>query len=124
MIELVEDNTLDITGLVEAMEDTWVRVSTETVLTALAVQWPWVKIPFIETVMRYFMAAILMKTAKTAEMQAFFVNTIFRKASQASEYVATIQKKKELSPHASEEEYEALEKQELAAFRNFVLVTN
>lgn len=118
--------TIDITNLVEALKNAWIKWGT-TYLTTLAASTPytfWLKWPVISTIFNFFVELGMTALAKALEMQGFFVNTAIRKASQAGDFISAVNAKDSLPPTATQEEYENAEKAQMAAFRNFVMVTN
>lgn len=118
--------TIDITNLVEAMKNTWVKWATTSITTAAAAT-PytfWIKWPVIGTLFSLLVQLGVTFLANTAEMAAFFLNTAIRKEGQAQDYIDALNVKNSLPPTASDEEYENAEQAEMAAFRNFVMVTN
>lgn len=84
----------------------------------------WVALPVISELDKTAIQAILDLISKSVIMEAFFINTTIRKASQAQDYVSAVDAKNSLPPTATKDEYEAAEKAEMSAFRNFVLITN
>jgi hypothetical protein len=125
-LPVVSPGTIDITNVVSAVKDTFVTVAVNA-LFALAVGTPglgWLGFPIISGIVRAMMNWGVSNLAGLAEMQAFFENTIIRKAGQAQDYVAAVSVKNALPKNVSDAEYEQAELAEIAAFRNFVKVTN
>lgn len=118
--------TIDITSTVEAMRQSWVSWAVAFIF-AEEVAIPgmeWVALPIVADIDKEVLKLILDALSKAAVMEAFFINTAIRKASQAADYVAAIDAKKKLPVNATEEEYKNAEKAEMLAFRNFVMVSN
>lgn len=118
--------TIDITNLVATIKSTFINWGT-TYLTTLASSTPytfWLKWPVISTIFETLVKLGVTAIANALEMEGFFINTAIRKASQAQDYISAVDAKNQLPPTATDEEYENAEKAEMAAFRNFVLLTN
>lgn len=118
--------TVDITNVVENLRSSFVTWGVAYVY-GIEIATPgleWVALPVIAELDRAAVKAILDAITKSVVMEAFFLNTAIRKASQAADYVDTVNAKKALAENGSEAEYEAAEKAEMLAFRNFVMVTN
>jgi hypothetical protein len=116
--------TIDITNLVETVKTTFINWASKLIVTTASGYFPPLAWPVISTLFNYFVTKIVTVIANAAEMQAFFMNTAIRKASQAQDYINAVNAKASLPPTASDEEYEKAEQAEMAAFRNFVMVTN
>ena len=80
--------------------------------------------PILGPLFSFIVKEILTAVGNAAEMEAFFLNTAVRKASQAQDYVDAVNTKNGLPSTASDADYEAAEQAEMAAFRNFVMVSN
>jgi len=118
--------TVDITDVVAKMQQSFVSWGTAYVY-GLEIATPgleWVALPVISELDKEAVKEILTLLSKSAEMQSFFMNTAIRKASQAQDFVGTIDAKNKLPPTATQKEFEDAERVQMAAFRNFVLVTN
>lgn len=118
--------TIDITNVVEKLRQSFVNWGVAYVY-GLEVAMPgleWVALPVISELDKTAIQAILDLISKSVIMEAFFINTTIRKASQAQDYVSAVDAKNSLPPTATKDEYEAAEKAEMSAFRNFVLITN
>lgn len=118
--------TIDITNVVENLRQSFVNWGVAYVY-GLEVAMPgleWVALPVISELDKTAIQAILDLISKSVIMEAFFINTTIRKASQAQDYVSAVDAKNSLPPTATKDEYEAAEKAEMSAFRNFVLITN
>lgn len=121
-----DDGTIDITNIVSAMKDTFVLSGKDYIL-ALALAVPGigpVAAWFIKVFLGPFISWALRKLSDWAVMQAFFMNTAIRKASQAIDYETAVNAKNNLPPTATDAEYERAERAEILAFNNFVRVTN
>lgn len=116
--------TIDITNLVGAVKDTWVRWATNLATTAARNAMPFLAWPVFSQLLDYIVGKIVETIADGIEMQGFFLNTALRKASQARDYVDANTALKALPSTATDEEYENAEKAEMLAFRNFVLLSN
>lgn len=118
--------TIDITNFVENLRQTWVTWAVaflygeEIAIPGMA----WVALPVISTIDKDILKLILDFLSKDAVMAAFFVNTAIRKASQAADYVDAINAKKALPSGSTDDQYKNAEIAELAAFRDFVLLSN
>jgi hypothetical protein len=118
--------TIDITALVDKMKRSWVAWALALVSAQVAA------IPGIGPVMlgiynyvgKRFVEWALTKIADSGEMLAFFTNTAIRKASQAKDYTDAVHFKESLPESATKEQFANAEKNEIIAFRNFVVVTN
>lgn len=117
--------TIDITELVEQMRQAFVTWSVRLIISTVAsVPWlSWLALPVIKPLFEFLLTNIFEVLSKAAEMQAFFLSTAMRKAAQAKDFVEAVNAKNSLPPSASFEEYENAEKKQMAAFRNFVMVT-
>lgn len=122
-----ETGTVDITALVEKLKASWITWATRLVMTAgkaipyFGAVFAW---PIVSTLLEMFLGWAIELLADAFEMQGFFMNTAIRKASQARDYVESVDAKNALPPSVSDEEYERAEQKEMLAFRNFVMVTN
>jgi hypothetical protein len=118
--------TIDITNVVEKMRETFVTWATayiygeEIAIPGLE----WVALPILSTIDKDVITAILNVLTNSVLMEAFFLNTAIRKASQAQNYVDAINAKNSLPPTASDAEYEKAEQAEMLTFRNFVMLSN
>lgn len=119
----MKDGTIDITDLVEKMRSTFVSIEAEAIYLYAASQLPFLRLPIISTLARKAIEAVLTSASERVVMQAFFMNTAIRKASQARDYIDAIVAKESLPPEVSDEEYEKYEQREMAAFNSFVRVT-
>lgn len=126
MTTLSPDGTIDVTNLVETMKETWIITSRELIMTSilaipgLGIFLTWCVRAFGAQVIEWILRAL----ADSALMLAFFGNTALRKASQAGDYVATVNHKNSLPETATDAEYEAAERMEIDAFNRFVAVTS
>lgn len=119
------ENTIDITTVVENMRTSFVAWGVAYVF-GLEVAIPgmeWVALPIIAELDKAVVKAILDLLSKSIIMEAFFINTAIRKASQAHDFISAVEARNALPPTASQEEYENAEKNQMAAFRSFVMVT-
>lgn len=117
---------IDITDLVEKARSTFVIAAKEFIMAqALAI--PGLG-AFVYWLIRNFLGPILdwalTSLSNWDVMQAFFMNTALRKASEAGDYVKTVNLKDSLPDTATDEEYERAEQNEISAFNAFVRVTN
>lgn len=120
------NGTIDITNLVDSLQKSFVDWAVAYVY-GLEIAIPgleWTALPVISALDRALIRAIIDLLATSTVMQAFFVNTAIRKASQAADYVDAVTLKNSLPPTASEIEVQNAEKKAMAAFRNFVMVSN
>jgi hypothetical protein len=118
--------TIDITNLVVTLRNTWIRWATKLVISAASstIYTAWLKWPVVGTLFEMLVKMGVTAIANGLEMQGFFLNTAIRKASQAEDFIAANDALNALPPTVTDEEYENAEKREMAAFRNFVRVTN
>lgn len=117
--------TIDITDLVEKMRSTFVMWASA-YLFGLIILVPglgWIAFPVISSLVKAAVNWGVTALSKAAVLEAFFLNTSIRKASQAQDYIEALSEKNALPPTASDKEYEDAEKKEMEAFRNFVRVT-
>lgn len=118
--------TIDITNLVEFIRTTFVSLAKKYIM-GLALAIPGVG-PFVLWLMNVFLGPLLQwildKLTTWEVTQAFFINTAIRKASQAADYVDTVNYKNSLPPTVSDEDYAHAEAAEMHSFYNFVVLTN
>jgi hypothetical protein len=124
--ETPDSGTIDLTETVKLMKETFVKTSVDFIFQAASstAYTFWLKWPVISTIFKTIVELVVSTLANMLEMEAFFINTAIRKASQAADYVNAVSELKALPETATFEEYENAEKKEMAAFRNFVRVTN
>lgn len=118
--------TIDITNVVDSLKSTFITWAVAYVY-GLEIAVPgleWVAMPIIADLDKAAIKAIITLLVNSVVMEAFFLNTAIRKASQAQDYVDAITTKKSLPPTASQEEYAKAEAAECLAFRNFVMLGN
>lgn len=120
-----ENGVVDITDLVERLRQSFVSWGTKfVIISAASVPWlAFLSLPVIRELFEFILTQIIDALSKGLEMEAFFFNTAIRKASQARDFIEAVEAKNALPPTASKEEYESAEKRQMAAFRNFVIVT-
>jgi hypothetical protein len=118
--------TIDITNLTDNLKSTFIDWAVAFVYgEEIAVPGlEWVALPIISELDKAALREVITLVCNSLVMQAFFVNTAIRKASQAQDYVDAFNYKKSLNPGVSDEEYKLAEQKEISAFRNFVMVTN
>ena len=120
-----DTGTVDITSAVGVLQSEFVNWATaaiygeEVATPALS----WVALPVISELDQELIKAVLTALANFEVMQAFFLNTALKKASQAQDFVDTITKLNSLPPTATSEEYASAEKARIAAFTAFVTIT-
>lgn len=121
-----DSGTIDITGVVNFMQSSFVTLGTDFVFTALVgtAYMSWVSLPIINSLVKMFIKFVLNKVSLMVETQAFFMNTAIRKASQAQDFVNATNELQSLPTTVSDAEYEKAEQTQMLAFRNFVMVTN
>lgn len=121
------DGTVDITNLVESLKSTWIAFTTKAVMTGLVaipyVGWffAW---PGVNQITEFFVDKGVTFAGNTMEMGGFFLNTAIRKAGQATDFLSAVAAKESLPPTVSDEDYLRAEQAQMAAFSNFVRVTN
>lgn len=121
-----DDGTIDITNLVETMKATFVTAGKDYLMGLV------LAIPGIGSIASWFIKVLfgdaitwlLNQLTGWAVLEAFFINTAIRKASQAGDYVAAVAAKNNLPPTASDDDYEKMERAEMVAFSDFVRITN
>lgn len=119
-------STIDITETVEYMRSSFV-LTAQRYIMGLLFTLPGVGPiagTLLKILMKPFLGWILDRLSTWAVMEAFFANTIMRKANQAIEYTDAIKFKKSLPPETSNDEYEKAELEEINKFNNLVLLTN
>lgn len=120
------DGTIDITNAVAAAQSSFVTAA-ETYLTGLILAVPglgWLAYPIISALFGSALKWVLNKLSEWAVMQAFFLNTTMRKASQAQDLIDALNAKNNLPPTATDDEYAKAEQAQILAFNNFVVFTN
>lgn len=118
--------TIDITNVVDSLKSTFVTWAVAYIY-GLEIAIPgltWVALPVISTMDQEAIRLIIKFLADSVLMEAFFLNTAVRKASQAGDYVKAVAAKKLLPPTTSQEDYAKYEAAECLAFRNFVMLGN
>ncbi len=120
------DGTIDVTNLVDAIRDTWVKWSTAFIMAAMAANpyLSWTAYPIINPLIEFIVNILMTIVSKGLEMEGFFLNTAIRKASQAGDFIAAKNALHNLPPTTSEADYEKAEKLEMQAFSNLVRFTN
>jgi hypothetical protein len=118
------DDTVDITDLVDTMRESFVKWGEEYAVNAaiLSPGFGWLALPVVNLFFRGIVKWVLNIVAKSLIMEAFFLNTSVRKASQASDYVNAVNKRKLIK--YGDASYEKAEQDEIKAFNNFVRVTS
>lgn len=118
--------TVDITDVVESSKTTFVVWAVDYVfanmVTVPGLQW--LALPLVRALARATVQSLVELLANSAVMEAFFINTAIRKASQAQDYVDAVKFKKSLPDTASGADYENAERAEINAFSNFVRLNN
>lgn len=119
-------DTIDVTDLVEKMRQTWVTMQVNTVMALIATVpiLSWLNWPVISDIARAGVTWVINALSKTEVQLAFFLNTAVRKASQAADYVDTLDAKASLPTNVSDADYKKAEENEMQAFDNFVRFTN
>lgn len=117
---------IDITNMVSNMQSTFISMAEAYVLAAiLAVPGlGWLMAPILKYLLGGALTWIITKIATWSVMQAFFLNTAIRKASQAQDYTDAVAAKNSLPKDVSDADYEKAEQTEMAAFRDFVILSN
>lgn len=119
-------DSIDITDLVNKSKSAFVDWAI-TYIFSQAILVPglqWLAIPVISDLVKFIVRKIVGSLADSAVMQAFFLNTALRKATQAKDFVAASNALDKVPSTASQEEYKLAEQNRMAAFRNFVMVSN
>lgn len=122
----LSEGTIDITDLVEKTRSAFVDWAVTTIY-AEEIATPgleWVGLPVVKDIDQAILRAVLDALSKQAIMQAFFMNTTIRKASQAKDFLDALNAKNALPADATKEQYEQAERNQMDAFRRFVVVTN
>ena len=84
----------------------------------------WAALPVLSTLVKAAIGWGVNLLVGSAVLEAFFLNTAIRKASQAQDYIDAVTLKNSLPATATQEEYQNAENAEMVAFRNFVLLSN
>lgn len=122
----MENGTIDITNVVTKTKEVWIQWAVGLVGVAArgTPVLSWLNLPVVSQVFDFLLTKIITLIANALVMEAFFLNTAIRKASQAQDFVSAVDAKNALPPTASNEEYENAEKVQMVAFHNFVMVAN
>lgn len=126
MADVSTPQSIDITDLVEKARSSFVTWGVAYIFGA-EVAIPgleWVADPIISTIDKELIRIVLNAISSSIVMEAFFLNTVVKKASQAQDYVDAVNAKLNLPPSATEAEVLKAEQNEVAAFRNFVVLTS
>lgn len=119
--------TIDVTNVVEALRVGFVDWATAFVMgeELLIPQLAWLATtPIVSSIDRAVIHGIIDMLSKHAVMQAFFVNSAIKNASQADDFVSAVEKRQALPDTATDQEVNDAEAAQMLAFRNFVLLTN
>lgn len=119
-------DTIDITDLVEQTRSTFVDWGVDYIF-ALEISAPgmaWLALPVIKDINLYVLRKLLDALTKSAVMQAFFMNTVMRKATQSKDFTDAIEAINKLPGNVTDEEYAKYEAAKLVAFRHFVSLTD
>ncbi len=117
-------DTIDITDFIEKARQTFVIWAVDYVF-AQAMLIPglqWMALPVVSSLIKLIIERIAIVLSKAAVMQAFFMNTVLRKSSQAKDYIDAVNSKLELPDTATDAEYERAERHEIDAFNSFVIL--
>ncbi len=123
---IISNGTVDITDVVEAMRSAFVTWGTAYIF-GLEIAIPgmgWLALPIIGDLDRALVRALLNLLSKSVVLEAFFLNTAIRKNSQANDFINAVNLKNNLPATATEAEYAYAESLQIAAFRDFVLLSN
>lgn len=122
----IENGVVDITETVEELRQAWVTWAIRYIdgLEAAAPNLMWLNAPIVDQIEHEILKMILDAISKSVEMQAFFLNTAIRKASQAKDFTAAVREIREKQQTMTEDEFEKAEQRKMAAFRSFVAVTS
>lgn len=118
-------DTIDITNVVESLRKSFVEWGVAYVF-GLQVALPgmgWLALPIISDLDRAIIRAILNALSLSAVMEAFFLSTAIRKASQAQDYISAVDSKNALPPTATNKEIKDAEEKEMVAFRHLVILS-
>lgn len=117
---------IDITDLVEKARSTFVLWGVDFLFATVVAQpgFQWVAFPFFAYIFKQVLTYLLNTLSNSAVMEAFFFNTALRKASQAGDYVNSVNAKNSLPVDVSDADYEKAEAVEIIDFTNFVCLTN
>lgn len=118
--------TIDLTNVVSNLKTTFVSWATSYLVGAETAipGFEWLAVPVIEEVDKIVTEKILTALVNSVVMEAFFLNTVIRKSSQAQDYIDAMVVKNALPVTATEEEYKNAEASEMSTFRNFVVLSN
>lgn len=121
-----ELGTIDITKMVTDGRACFVQLGTAFLLESVS-KIPflaWLNLPVIKQAFDASLRFFLTLLSEWVVLQAFILNTIYRKHAQAHDYISAIDALYNLPKTASKKEFEDAEKKRMAAFRNFVLLSN
>jgi hypothetical protein len=82
----------------------------------------WLGLPILSSLYKGALSWVLNLISNSAVLEAFFLNTAIRKASQASDYISAVDFKKSLPENVSDDDYEKAELKEIDAFKQFVSI--
>lgn len=120
---MVDDKgVIDVTNLAESLRSSFVSWASAYIF-AQAIATPglsWLALPIVNTIVKATIDSVLNILTRSAVMEAFFLNTSIRKASQAQDYVDAVTLKNNLPPNVSDADYEKAEQDEISAFNSFV----
>lgn len=119
-----DSGTVDITNLVSSMQSTFVTWASNLAFAAIIAVpgLSFLGLPIISSILKYALSWVIGKIAADAALEAFFLNTAIKNASNAVDYVDAVNAKNSLPETATDAEYALAEKQEMDAFRNFVVI--
>lgn len=120
------DGTIDVTNTVEMLRQSFVTWGVAYIY-GLEIAIPgmeWVALPILSDIDQFIIKEILNLLTKSVVMEAFFLNTAIKKASQAQDYIDAVTTKNNLPPTATPDEVQNAENFEMLAFRRFVMVGN
>lgn len=118
-------DSVDITDLVEKTRATFVEWAVGYVygLELGIPDMQWISLPVIKDVDQEIIRLVVDALSKSFVMQAFFLNTAIRKATQADDFVQAVETLDRLASQGVDDEvYNAAERAKMAAFANFVSV--
>jgi hypothetical protein len=121
----VVNDTVDITSLVANMQQTFVKAAVAVAYAAIIAVpgLSWLALPILSPILKEALSFVIGLLAKDAMLEAFFMNTAIRNASNAADYVNAVNAKNNLPPTATKQEILEAEQLEISTFNSFVIIT-
>lgn len=118
-------NEIDITNLVNFFQTSFITYAVNYVYTLATTTagLTWLALPVISGVFKWALELILEAVANDVTMEAFFLNTAIKKASEAQDYLDAVNTKNNLPTTATEAQIAQAEQNEMVAFKSLVVLT-